>query len=88
MLINEPKGVVRVSQFEPNVTFAETGWAMRKVSLGEDVTAISYHAAMGSYVLGTSEEVEFELPKDDDFRKNWATEGELLRTFSGLVIES
>ncbi|KAH0559977.1 hypothetical protein GP486_003507, partial [Trichoglossum hirsutum] len=67
-------GVVRVSQFKPNVTFAETGWAMQKVLLGEEVSAISYHTAMGSYVLGTSEEVEFELPKDDDFRKNWATE--------------
>ncbi|KAI9866633.1 MAG: mRNA cleavage and polyadenylation factor subunit [Trichoglossum hirsutum] len=67
-------GVVRVSQFKPNVTFAETGWSMQKVLLGEEVSAISYHATMGSYVLGTSEEVEFELPKDDDFRKNWATE--------------
>ena len=71
--------MVRVSQFKPNVTFAETGWAMQKVPLGEEVSAISYHAAMGSYVLGTSEEVEFELPKDDDFRKNWAAESELLR---------
>ncbi|KAH0539099.1 hypothetical protein FGG08_004337 [Glutinoglossum americanum] len=69
-------GVVRVSQFKPNVTFTEIGWAMQKVPLGGEVSAVSYHAAMGSYVLGTSEEVEFELPKDDDFRKNWATEGE------------
>jgi cleavage and polyadenylation specificity factor subunit 1 len=53
---------------------------MQKVLLGEEVSAISYHATMGSYVLGTSEEVEFELPKDDDFRKNWATEGKPLAT--------
>jgi cleavage and polyadenylation specificity factor subunit 1 len=51
---------------------------MQKVPLHEEVSTITYHAAMGSYILGTTEEVEFELPKDDDFRKNWAAEGELL----------
>ncbi|KAI9840400.1 MAG: mRNA cleavage and polyadenylation factor subunit [Thelocarpon superellum] len=68
------KGVLRVSQFPTDVRYTELGWAMKRVVLGEEVHAISYHEAMHSYVVGTSQPVEFAIPKDDEFHREWADE--------------
>lgn len=67
-------GIARVSQLPAETNFAELGVSLRKLPLSEDVHAIAYHPPMECYVIGTSTRVEFELPKDDDYRKNWQLE--------------
>ncbi|KAM3065438.1 mRNA cleavage and polyadenylation factor subunit [Clarireedia jacksonii] len=68
------EGIARVAQLPPDYTFAEIGMALRKIELGEDVHAVAYHPPMECYVVGTSTFTEFELPKDDDHRKDWQRE--------------
>jgi len=67
-------GIARVSQFPAESNFAELSVSLRKVTLGQDVHAFTYHPPMECYVVGTSTRVEFELPKDDDYRRNWQLE--------------
>ena len=67
-------GIARVSQLPPSTTFAELGMSLRKVELGEDVHCVTYHPPMGCYIVGTSNRVPFELPKDDDHHHEWARE--------------
>ncbi|PQE22071.1 cpsf a subunit region protein [Rutstroemia sp. NJR-2017a BVV2] len=68
------EGIARVAQLPPDYTFAELGMALRKIELGEDVQAVAYHPPMECYVVATSTFTEFELPKDDDHRKDWQRE--------------
>ncbi len=69
---------MRTSKFPSEVRFGETDWLARKVVLGEEVQALSYHPAMEVYVLGTSQKVDFRLPEDDDFHHEWKGEGILI----------
>lgn len=66
-------GIARVSQFPPGISF-ELGMQLQKVELGEAIHAVTYHPPMQSYVIGTSTQVDFELPKDDDHRRDWQKE--------------
>lgn len=66
-------GIARVSQLPPATNF-ELGISLRKVALGEDVHGVAYHPPMESYVVGTSTNVGFELPKDDDHHRDWQRE--------------
>ncbi|KAI9813362.1 MAG: mRNA cleavage and polyadenylation factor subunit [Thelocarpon impressellum] len=66
------EGVVRVARFSPDVQYAELGWGMKRVALGEEVHALDYQEPMQSYVLGTSSPADFELPKDDELHREWA----------------
>ncbi|KAL8685626.1 MAG: hypothetical protein Q9218_007644, partial [Villophora microphyllina] len=50
-----------------------TGWATRKVSLGEDVHAVDYHESTSTYVIGVSRKVDFRLPEDET-HPEWASE--------------
>jgi cleavage and polyadenylation specificity factor subunit 1 len=67
-------GIARVSQLPANTSFAELGMSLRKVELGEAVHAVTYHPPLECFIVGTSTEVEFELPKDDDHRRDWQRE--------------
>lgn len=67
-------GIARVSQFSAETNFAELGTSLRKVPLGQDIHAVTYHPPMECYVVATSTRTEFELPKDDDYRRNWQLE--------------
>lgn len=67
-------GIARVAQLPPDTSFAELGVSLRKVALHEDVHAVAYHPPMQCYVVGTSGRVEFELPKDIDYHREWAQE--------------
>lgn len=67
-------GVARVSQLPPDVNYTELGMTAKRISLGEEVRAISYHPPMDAYVIGTSIFEEFELPKDDDYHREWQKE--------------
>ena len=67
------EGIARVSQLSPDVNF-DLGVSLQKVELGEAIHAISYHAPMECYVVGTSTTTEFELPTDDDHHRDWQRE--------------
>ncbi|KUJ24329.1 uncharacterized protein LY89DRAFT_604897 [Mollisia scopiformis] len=68
------EGIARVAQLPSASNFAELGVTLRKVDIGEDIHAISYHPGMQCYAIATSTRTEFELPKDDDHHRDWARE--------------
>jgi len=67
-------GIARVSQLRSETNFAELGVSLRKLALGQDIHAVTYHPSMECYIVGTSTQAEFELPKDDDYRRQWQLE--------------
>ncbi|KAL7620400.1 mRNA cleavage and polyadenylation factor subunit [Parahypoxylon ruwenzoriense] len=74
----DSKGVARVSQIPiRNHTYAEIGMALRKVPLNVDVHSISYHPPSGTFVVGCDTLEPFELPKEDDYHKEWQLEKDL-----------
>jgi cleavage and polyadenylation specificity factor subunit 1 len=67
-------GFARVSRLPEDTNFTETGMVTRKIHLGEEIIAVAYHSPMDIYVIGTSVQEEFELPKDDDYHREWQRE--------------
>jgi cleavage and polyadenylation specificity factor subunit 1 len=67
-------GIARVSQLPSETNFAELGVSLRKLTLGQDVHAVTYYPPMECYVVSTSTRADFELPKDDDYRRQWQLE--------------
>lgn len=67
-------GIARVSQIPRECCFAELGLSVRKVPLGVDVGAVAYHPPTNVYAIGCSIKEEFELPRDEDHRKEWKNE--------------
>jgi cleavage and polyadenylation specificity factor subunit 1 len=70
----DSQGIARVTQLATNCSYAELGLSARKIPLGVDSCALAYHPPSQSYVVAYSVLEEFELPKDDDHRKDWAKE--------------
>ncbi|KAI1001125.1 Protein cft1 [Podosphaera aphanis] len=68
------EGIARVAQLPENTSFAELGMSLRKINLGEEIHAIAYHPPMECYIVATSTEIEYELPKDDDHHREWVRE--------------
>jgi cleavage and polyadenylation specificity factor subunit 1 len=66
--------IARVTQLPLDWSYAETGLAVRKIPIGEDIAAVAYHPPMQSYVVACNTLEPFELPKDDDYHKEWARE--------------
>ncbi|KAK3177207.1 hypothetical protein OEA41_008536 [Lepraria neglecta] len=66
------EGNTRAARLPPQSQY-DTGWVTRRVSLGEEVHALSYHEAKDAYVLGTSTTVDFKLP-EDEFHNQWGAE--------------
>lgn len=69
----DTNGIARVSQLPSDTSF-ELGMALQKIELGQAVHGITYHPPMESYAVGTSIQVDFELPKDDENHREWAKE--------------
>ena len=67
-------GIARVSQLPTDTNFAELGVSLRKMELDEAIHGVTYHPPLECYIVGTSTDVEFELPKDDDHRRDWQRE--------------
>ncbi|PGG98566.1 hypothetical protein AJ79_08819 [Helicocarpus griseus UAMH5409] len=65
--------VVRMSRFPRNTHF-DGSWATRKVGLGEQVDSVEYSSSSETYVLGTSQKVDFKLPEDDEIHPEWRNE--------------
>ncbi|OLN82877.1 Protein cft1 [Colletotrichum chlorophyti] len=47
---------------------------VRKIPVGDAVNLIAYHPPMETYAVACSVSEPFELPKDDDYHKEWAKE--------------
>lgn len=58
-------GVARVAQLPTSVSY-DLGVAVQKVALGQSIHGVAYHSQMETYAVGTSSEVDFELPKNDE----------------------
>lgn len=67
-------GIARVAQLPENTDFAQLGVSLQKVPLNENIHALAYHPPMECYVAGTSTRTDFELPKDDDHKRDWQRE--------------
>ncbi|KAG9230765.1 CPSF A subunit region-domain-containing protein [Amylocarpus encephaloides] len=70
----DTEGITRVAQLPENTNFTELGISLQKIPLNENVHALAYHPKMNCYVVGTSTRKEFELPKDEDHRREWKNE--------------
>ncbi|CAH0048218.1 unnamed protein product [Clonostachys solani] len=70
----DSEGIARVAQLPPNHDFTQLGVAVRKVPLGVEVKQIAYHPPTETYVAGCLTAESFELPRDDDYHKEWAKE--------------
>ncbi|KAF4459341.1 hypothetical protein FALBO_13910 [Fusarium albosuccineum] len=70
----DDEGIARVTQLPPDTNFTELGISVKKVPLGSDVCGIAYHQPTGSYIAGCMANEPFELPRDDDYHKEWAKE--------------
>ena len=93
-------GVARVSQLPADTNFTELGVPVTKMTLGQTIHAVSYHAPSQTCIVGASTMTQFELPKDDDHHHQWqkddisflpSTERSLVKLLSlvnGSVIDS
>lgn len=67
-------GIARVTELPTDWSYGEIGMAVKKIPFNTDCNSVSYHPPTETYVVGCSTYEPFELPKDDDYHKNWAHE--------------
>ncbi|KAH7155848.1 CPSF A subunit region-domain-containing protein [Dactylonectria estremocensis] len=70
----DDEGIARVTQLPTDTNFTELGLSVKKVPLGVDVRGITFHPPTGAYMVGCMAPEPFELPRDDDYHKEWAKE--------------
>lgn len=70
----DSEGVARVAQLPPNTDFAQLGISVKKIPLDTEVRQIAYHVPTETYIAGCVSYDPFELPRDDDYHKEWARE--------------
>ncbi|PFH57030.1 hypothetical protein XA68_15602 [Ophiocordyceps unilateralis] len=73
-IYSDAQGIARVTQLPEAANLTELGISVHKVALGGEVRNISYHEPSGTYVVASSTTEPFELPRDDDYHKEWAKE--------------
>ncbi|KAH7027437.1 CPSF A subunit region-domain-containing protein [Microdochium trichocladiopsis] len=73
------KGVARVAQI-PNgdTTYADIGMSLTKLSLQADVHSIAHHPTSETFAVGCDIPEPFELPKEDDYHREWQNEKDLV----------
>ena len=67
-------GIARVTQLAPQVDYGQLGLSVKKVPLGIEARHVAFHRPSESYVAGCVVPEPFELPRDDDYHKEWAKE--------------
>lgn len=74
----DDKGVARVAQI-PNTdtTYTDIGMSLRKLPLQANVHSIAHHPTSGTFVVGCDVPEAFELPKEDDYHREWQNEKDL-----------
>ncbi|OAA62286.1 protein CFT1 [Cordyceps fumosorosea ARSEF 2679] len=70
----DTKGIARVSQLPTDTNYAELGISVKKIPLDCDVNRVSFHSHTATYIAACSTSEPFELPRDDDYHKEWAKE--------------
>jgi cleavage and polyadenylation specificity factor subunit 1 len=70
----DSNGIARVTELPSDCSYGEVGMVVKKVALGMDASCLSYHPPTETYILGCSTYEPFELPKDDDYHKEWTRE--------------
>ncbi|ERS96867.1 hypothetical protein HMPREF1624_07076 [Sporothrix schenckii ATCC 58251] len=70
----DAEGSSRVCSLPAGTSFAELGVCVRKVPLNVDTNTVAYHPPSEVYAVGASTLVDFELPKDENHRVEWAKE--------------
>ncbi|KAJ4185032.1 mRNA cleavage and polyadenylation factor subunit [Fusarium falciforme] len=70
----DDEGIARVTQLPSETNFTDLGISVKKVPLDSDVCGIAYHQPTGTYIAGCTTNEPFELPRDDDYHKEWAKE--------------
>ncbi|KAI0200878.1 CPSF A subunit region-domain-containing protein [Astrocystis sublimbata] len=75
----DSQGVARVCQIpaSPTTSYAEIGMPLRKLPLNVDIHSITFHPTSNTFVIGCDTLDPFELPKDDDYHKEWHLEKDL-----------
>ncbi|KAK8061535.1 hypothetical protein PG994_007901 [Apiospora phragmitis] len=83
-IYSDSNGVARVCQVPTiDTTYAEIGMSLRKLPLDTNVNSITYHPPSSTYAVGCDVMEPFELPKEDDYHKEWQLEKDL--TFKPMV---
>lgn len=59
----------------PGNTRFDSSWVTRKIPLGEQVDYLQYASRSEAYVIGTSQNVDFKLPENDESHTEWKNEG-------------
>ncbi|KAL1895582.1 mRNA cleavage and polyadenylation factor subunit [Ceratocystis pirilliformis] len=70
-------GVTRVAQL-PRANFG-LGVSVQKVPIGMNIKQIVYHPPTKTYAIACTAQEPFELPKDDDYHKDWQKENIALK---------
>ncbi|KAI0466598.1 CPSF A subunit region-domain-containing protein [Xylaria cf. heliscus] len=74
----DSQGVARVCQIPvSHTTYAEIGMPLRKLPLNVDTHSVTFHTPSKTFVVGCDILEPFELPKDDDYHKEWHLEKDL-----------
>ncbi|KAI1485297.1 CPSF A subunit region-domain-containing protein [Biscogniauxia mediterranea] len=74
----DSQGIARVSQIPTgDTTYADIGMSLKKIPLNVDTHSITYHPPSGAFAIGCDILEPFELPKDDDYHKEWHQEKDL-----------
>ncbi|KAG6021324.1 hypothetical protein E4U41_002526, partial [Claviceps citrina] len=70
----DTEGIARVTELPSDSNWTELGVSVKKMALDCDVGMMSYHDPTGTYIAACSRLEPFELPRDDDYHKEWARE--------------
>ncbi|PNY28839.1 Protein cft1 [Tolypocladium capitatum] len=70
----DSEGIARVTQLPGATNFTDLGISVKKIALDSEVGKVSYHHPTGTYVAACTAMEPFELPRDDDYHKEWAKE--------------
>ena len=66
---------MRVCRLPSNVSYTGTGWSIERSNFGHDICGVCVLPGKDILVVGTSEELPFDLP-EDDYHWEWSKEGE------------
>lgn len=70
----DEQGQICIGSIPSDTIVGVSSWTINRVSLHQDVTAITYFEPTSSYILGTNSVVPFQLPHDDELHPEWRSE--------------
>lgn len=70
----EKDGSLYKAQLPIETCRTQSDWLIRKITLNQDVSSITFYQRTGSYIVATNESHEFQLPQDDEWHPEWQGE--------------